>query len=460
MKLPSIITATLLLSLYASCAHRTPPKRTAISKSLPPKFSLYSEAPTDSTNRWWDHFASTELNRLIEEALTNSPSIQQAWARLEQAEAVATQQNAARLPALTYEAGARADRNSLTETTTETFSLGLKAAYELDLWGRVRSQSEAAALDLEASREQLHTAATSLASGVALNWISMLSQQKQTELIGQQLEANQTALELIELRFRKGLSNALEIYQQRQVVADGSARIPVSELRETQFRHALAALLGRTDLPSLSLHTSDLPQLPPLPALGLPADLLANRPDVRRAGLQLQAADWRISAARAERLPSLRLSAGASYENGELARLFDDWFANLAANLTGPIFEGGRRKAEVQRARAVAKERLHAYREIVINAMREVENALAAEQQQQNVLDQLNQRLKLGQDTYDEAVNRYRNGLSEYLNVLSALRNVQDLEREQVAAQAEQLRNRIALYRALGGSWPNQLRPL
>ena len=453
------ITLTVLAAcvLLSSCAVFAPDDRTGLNEALPQNFSLYSEEAPDTLNRWWESFQSPELNALVEEALTNSPSIQQAWARLAQAEAIAAKAGAARVPSVGYEGGASTTRRSATDNTTESYLLGLNASYELDLWGRVKSQSEAAALDRDATREQLNTALITLTSQVALRWTAILSQRLQLDVIRNQLAANDTSLELIELRFRKSLSSALDVYQQRQTVAGTASAIPLAQLREELLSNELAALLGRADLRPPAITEGALPTIEGLPAIGIPADVLANRPDVRQAGLQLQSADWSVSAARADRLPAIRLSASAGYASGDAADLFDDWVANLAASITGPLFEGGRRKAEVERTRAVVEERLGAYRTVVINAIKEVEDALVSEQKQRDYLTALDQRLDAARLSYGESINRYRSGLIEYTTVLIQLNTLQALERDRVEAQYNLLQYRINLYRALGGQWPNEL---
>ena len=445
------------VALLSSCAVFAPDERTELNNGLPEQFTLYGGEATDVENRWWESFQSLELNLLVEEALTNSPTIQQAWARLAQAEAIAVKVGAARYPSLDYDAKVSGARNSNIDHTIENASLGLNASYEVDLWGRIKSQTEAAAFDRDASREQLKTAAITLASQTALGWTGIMAQRLQTELIHRQLESNKTSLELIELRFRKSLATALDVYQQRQAVAGTESRIPLAELREELLFNGLAALLGRADFTTLEIPVEPLPTLPDLPAIGIPADVLANRPDVRQAGLSLQSADWTVSAARADRLPAIRLTAAANYGNNNTVDLFDDWFANLAASVTGPIFDGGRRKAEVARVRAVVDERLATYRATVVNAIKEVEDALVSEQKQREYIVALDRNLELSRKSYEEAVNRYRNGLIAYLPVLVELVSLQNLERDRVEAQYNLLRYRINLYRALGGSWPNEL---
>ena len=443
-----------MLLLCCSCAWL--PLRTH-QVDTPEKFSLYSEEPMDSTNRWWESFQSLELSSLIDESLTNSPTIEQAWARLEQAEAVAKKAGAARWPSLGAEAATRVTRNSLNYENVRIYSLGMNASYEIDLWGRVHSTASAAALDREASREQFSTAAMTLASQTALRWMGIISQQLQTVLIRRQLEANRESLELVELRFRKSQASALDVFQQRQTVAATESLLPQIELAQEIQRNELAALLGRADFQTLEIAATNLPTIGNPPPVGIPAEVLANRPDVRQAGLKLRSADWQVRAAQADRLPTIRLTGSAEYENSAFHDLFNDWYANLLANVTGPVFEGGRRKAEVDRARAVVRERLAAYRETVLNAIKEVENALVSEKKQREYIVRLDEQLTAARQSHEEAVYRYRNGLIEYTTVLVQLNSLQRLERERVVAQQNLLRYRIDLYRALGGSWPEAL---
>jgi NodT family efflux transporter outer membrane factor (OMF) lipoprotein len=440
-----------MLFLLSGCALFAPKERVDLNKNLPERFTLYAPA-SSSTQMWWHAFESSELNGLIEASLTNNLGVQQAWARLVQADAVARQAGAARYPWLQGGADASRSKNSITYEGADLFSLGLNASYEVDLWGRIKSNTQAARLSRDATAEQLQTVALTLSSQVALRWAGVIAQREQTQILQKQLQANEHSLELIELRFRQSISSALDIYQQRQIVAGTKALIPLAQLRATLLEHELAALLGSSDFQTNRIATTMLPQLGPPPAVGIPADLLANRPDIRQAGLRLKSADWMVSAARANRLPAIRLTASGNYKNSEFSDLFDDWFAHLAASLTGPIFEGGRRKAEVDRARAAADEALAAYREVVIQAIKEVEDALASEQRQREYADRLFQQTEAARKSYQESVNRYRNGMVEYTTVLLQLDSQQRLERQWVEAQYNLVVARINLYRALGGS--------
>jgi NodT family efflux transporter outer membrane factor (OMF) lipoprotein len=439
----------------SACTPFIPQKRETPEDILPETFSLYGEAQK-APHPWWQDFGSTELDALVDTALEENLGLAAAWARLAQAGAMTRQSSATRWPQLDGEAGAgvrRRHTDSAGTTDTEDYALGLSASYEVDLWGRVRAARTAAAIGEVASREDLNAAAMTLAANVVERWVEIIASRRQLQLLAEQLEINRTFLELVELRFEKGIVSALDVYQQRQVVASVESEIPLVEADEQLQRHELALLLGKPAGTSIEINQSGLPPLSPLPALGLPADLLAARPDVRAAGLRLQAADWQVAEARANRLPALRLTAGASYGAAELDLLFDNWLLNLAANLTAPLFDGGRLAAAVDRRTALAAENLATYRETVLVAVKEVEDALVREAKQHQHLAGLQRQIEVAGKALDQAVERYRKGLNDYLPVLTQLASTQRLARDQITQQMALIRYRIALHRALGGDW-------
>lgn len=251
--------------------------------------------------------------------------------------------------------------------------------------------------------------------------------------------------------------SALDVYQQKQVVEDIIAEIPLVEAREQLLRHELALLLGKPPQTFLNISREDLPKPIEIPATGLPADLLSARPDLRAAGMRLWAADWQVAAARADRLPAISLTAQGRYGEGDVDVLFDNWLLSLAGNLTAPIFDGKRRAAEVDRSLAIVGEKVSAYRRTVLTAIKEVEDALVTESKQREHIKGLEKVTDTARKALKEAGNRYRKGLTDYLPVLTQLLKVQDLERNLIQQQANLLGARISLYRALGGTWTESL---
>jgi NodT family efflux transporter outer membrane factor (OMF) lipoprotein len=465
-KLPAVQTTLLLLAvvLWAiSCSPFKPELRPAPAGQLPQTFSLYMPG-AEPPERWWEEFDDTELNALVAEALYGNLTLQVAWARLKQSQALAVQFGSALYPDLTAEAGAlygrrRTANGTAATNTVRDHSLGIFSSYELDLWGRIRSEHEAATLSAEATREDLNTAAITLAAEVALRWAGIISQQMQKKLLENQLKTNLTLLELVELRFRKGMVSALDVYQQKQIVEGVKAQLPLVEAGELLQRNELALLLGKPPRTPLAIDRATLPLPEGIPATGLPADLLAHRPDIQAAGLRLQAADWQVAAARADRLPAIRLAAEALYGPAELELIFSNWLLSLAGNLTAPIFDGQRRAAEVDRTRALADENLSFYRQTVLTALKEVEDALTNEAKQREHIQGLEQQMSAARKALEQAGERYRNGVIDYLPVLTQLLAVQSLERDLIQQRTVLLIDRISLYRALGGTWTQDLSP-
>ena len=462
MKFQKALTIQLLviLSLVAGstgCALYAPKPRTKPPMPMPEAFELYQEGETVE-DRWWESFGSEELNRLVDMGLKGSLSLQQTWARLMQQQAIADSADSATLPGIDYEARATAkyQETPAGADSDPVLSAGLSASYEIDLWGRVKSVTTAAQLDMQVSREDYKTAMTTLVGNITLAWLDIISYRKQIASARRQLEDAATMLSLLELRYRNGLATALDVLQQRQALEGKNAALPPLESQLKLREQQLAVLVGKMPGTDLNIRQTEFPLMGNLPDVGLPADLLARRPDVRGAGYRLQAADWRVSAAKADRLPAIRLTAGVSYTAAGWSPVFNNWIASLAASITGPLFDGGRRAAEVERTKAVVDERLAAYKETVIAAVQEVEGALHSEMKQREYVTALRRQEEASRIVWEESLFRYRQGLETYFQVLSAQNEWQRLQQSLVTAESALLGDRVALYRALGGDWTSR----
>ncbi len=447
------------LSLVAtSCISLADKRATRPEGPLPSEY-VEGTGSAPLPERWWTAFASEELDSLVETALAGNLSLRQAWARLEQARTLARQAGAGSTPTLSAETGVahmRARSNGV-RTHGETYSLGLVASYEVDLWRRVRSQRGAAALDAMASRQDLESAAMTLAASVTGVWLDILASRAEKGVLEQQLKSSRTYLELLDGRFRKSLVSALDVDQQQQVVAQLEAQVPLVEANEQVLLYELAVLLGRLPGGAPDIRQGALPESPALPATGLPADLLGQRPDIRAALARLHAADRRVAVARADRLPALRLSGTGRYEDDSVSDIFRNWFVNLAAGLAAPLVDGGRLRAEVERTRAVVDERLAAYREAVLNGVLEVEGTLVRERKQREHIAGLTKEIRYARQALTEARERYTKGENDYLRVLTTLLSLHGRERDLIRAQRRLLAYRVDLYRALGGGWTRRL---
>ncbi|MFT6400515.1 MAG: outer membrane protein TolC, partial [Bradymonadia bacterium] len=241
--------------------------------------------------------------------------------------------------------------------------------------------------------------------------------------------------------------------QQRQQVAALESQLALLDAAEDTAGHRISVLQGFFPDPEATGVETALPALPPVPGVGVPADLLVRRPDVEAARIRAESADARLAGAIADRLPSLRLSGSAFFQATSLSNLFDQLLWSVTAGLTAPLFDGGRRGAEVERNRAVVDERIHAYLNTLLTSALEVENALALERAQSAFLAELDTQLEIAADTLLLARDQYREGVADYLRVLTAIGTLQQLEQSRLNAVRQQLAYRIQLYRALGGGW-------
>ena len=457
-----IIYGTFAISSMLSCSPFTAPERSAPPKALPATFSL-GNAVAAPEQQWWLVFASPQLNTLINEALAENLSLHVYWARLEKAQARYGIVASGLYPSLSGDASAsylksRTDEDSSSRSSeNEFYSIGLFASYEADLWGRIRAGEKSVYLTVNASREDLNAAAMTVAAEVARRWTGIIARQNEIMLLQQQLASNQTYLELVELRFRKSLASALDVMQQQQLVERVQAQIPLAEMAEELLRNELAVLTGRMPHELSDIARQPLPVIETLPAAGIPAQLLEKRPDIRSALHRLEAADQDLIVAKADRLPAIRLTGSVAYNDGGLDHIFDNWLMNLAASLTAPLIDGGRRRSEVDAATASIKEQLALYHQSVLTAVQEVEGALVREEKIREHIRATEKQLQAAQSALNEAGARYMNGLNDYLPVLTQLLSVQNLEKDLIARSKDLLDARISLYRAIGGTWTDDL---
>lgn len=443
------------LLLLTGCMDLRPDSADQVPPKIGSQFSLFNPADTVA-QPWWQSFHNSELNQLITDGLTDNLSLQEAWARLEQTRALTAKARAGQFPDLRLDGTAAHLRSDSTETrqqTSDTFGLGLTTGYELDLWGKVEAAVEGARHDLSATREDVNAQILSLSSLIAESWVELLSQRQQKKQLEKELQLNKKLLGLIEMRFTMSRASALDVYQQGQTVTALQGGLINVQARSRLQLNQLALLTGQSATTELALNQVVFPAISPLPPTGLPADLLASRPDIRAAGQRLQSANWQVAAARADRLPGIRLGGSISYASTALDILLDNWILKLAASLTGPIIDGGLRRAEVERSLAVVDARLAAYRNTVLNAIREVEDALVREQQYRQSLTNIDKQLQLTKMAYREATSRYLNGLIDFLPVLREQINLITFQLDRIKTGADLLKARIALCKALGGNW-------
>lgn len=442
-----------LLSLLVSC---TPHKETVDSPVQEPE-SFSQSGAAEIPSQWWTSFGNDELNALVDTALTANFDIQTAWQRLQASEAVVDRESGGLWPELDANAEAQTIRNQQSQFgSSDDFSLGLSSSYEIDLWGRIGSQVDAAEYRAQATLADYQTAALSVSAEIVRAWARIAEAQKQLSLVEDQIETNQKVLDLLKNRFGTGQIRGVDILRQRQLLESTRQQKANAEENLTVLQHELSVLLGRSPKDTIGVMPEQLPELAPLPNTGIPLDLVQRRPDVKSAFNLVKAADRDLASAISNQYPRLTLSASLTTSSNTAGNLFEDWAASFAGNLLTPIFRGGELSAEVDRLEAVKKQRLYEYGQTILTAFQEVEDALVREQKQRESIDRLEEQITLAEQAYKQLRLEYLNGTSNYLDVLTALDEVQQLRRELLSAELTLVEIRIGLYRALAGSFETE----
>jgi NodT family efflux transporter outer membrane factor (OMF) lipoprotein len=446
----------LPLVLFACSPHRA--QKTTLPGPLPENYAadggMNFEAPLE---RWWEQFQDPLLDSLMVEAFAHNLDLEQAHARLEQFEAQARIAGAARRPTVGLQGAAGRVRHPglFGVQTDNSYRLSVAAGFEIDVWRKLASRSEAARLDTLAARQDLAALHLSLSARLADLYYLAVEQRSQLALVDRTIASFADTLQRVENRYREGLVPALDVYQSRQNLAVAKASRPLFEANLAAAEHALSVLVGRFPDRSRAGSLASLPSLEGAFPVGLPATLLQRRPDITGALSRLQATDARVGAAIAERFPSFNLVADYGGADSELGSLLDspNIFWNLLVNLAQPLIDGGRRKAEVDRNRALFRENLGFYHQTVLQAMQEVEDALVQERTGTRRIELLEERVAATAGSLRLSTDRYLQGLSEYLPVLTAQISHAEAQSALLETKRQRIVARISLARALGGNW-------
>ncbi len=440
------LASALIASLLISCnPHNIHNKIDPLSNGNE-TFSIKTQGVA-APDRWWKAFNDTVLDGLIEKALSQNFTLKQINSRIEQAFADNTQAASFLYPELEIKASGKEEWTD-SDRSENTFSAGGVISWEVDLWKRLSSAEKAATYEIMASQDALEAAAIILTAQVAETYYGIMESRLQLKLLEQQIESGQTLLELIELRFGYGEASVVDIYQQRQQLASTRSQMPVVQSRLRTLTNSLYVQLGQT--PSGPLQTADnFPHFPGLPDTGIPSDLLRKRPDLRRIHNRIMASDHRIAEAIADRFPKIDLTASASFRD-KIAT--EGIILSLLMEAAAPVIDWDRRSAEVDKRKAIFQQELASYSQAYLTAMEEVENALWQEKYQKDLLNALDNQISIARSNLSETRNRYQQGLTDYLPVLTAIQSLQKLERDILSEQRQLVSIRILLYRALGGS--------
>ncbi len=411
---------------------------------------------TALTASWWQPFADPVLDDLVGRAMAANTSVQAATNRLNLARAALGSSQAARLPQVGVSAGAgrSSTPGQLVPQPANQYSAGLNLAYELDLGGRLLHERNAAALDVRAREQLLADARLLVQANVARGYLALRALDTERDIVRDTVAAYGETLSLTEKRARAGDVADLDLARVRAELAANEAEALALDRRRVELETALAVLVGEAPSNFSLKPTTWTTALPNVPA-GLPSELLQRRPDLAAARSQLEAAQARVGEARAAWWPSLSLTAQGGGVSNELSNLLKSGASTWGIGLLGalPIFDGGRREAGVNAAKAQMEGEAIAFREQFLLALKDVEDQLGALSLLQaqgeasaRAVSAAGQALKLS-DT------RYRNGLVSQLELLDARRSELANKRSALQVRSAQYQATVGLIRSLGGGW-------
>ncbi|MCP5164513.1 MAG: efflux transporter outer membrane subunit [Pseudomonadales bacterium] len=453
-----VVVAGLLHGCTLAPEYQPPPV------AVPDNYRFASaEVEQTANTTWWRQLDDPVLDQLIATALAANNNVRIATANVEQALAVVTQTRSALFPQVGYGASGAKDRIPETGVAgmipnlpnpQETYQAMLSASWELDLWGRIRSLSEAAQASMLATNEARRGVILTLVSSVATSYITLRGLDEQLQVARQSLTAYAESVRIYELQFKHGQTSQMTVAQARSQYETAAARIPQIELQIAQTENVLSVLLGGNPEAIPRGKTIGELHMPAVPA-GLPSSLLERRPDLQQAEQVLIAANAQIGAARALYFPSISLTGAYGSVSSDLSDLFKgparSW--SYAGQVTGPLFTFGAVSGQVAQAEAAQRAAVASYELAVESAFADVDNALAARQKlgeqlvaQQRLVAALQDYSRLAQLQYDA-------GYAPYSTVLQAEQSLFPAQLALAELQASVLSSAAVVYKAMGGGW-------
>jgi multidrug efflux system outer membrane protein len=413
---------------------------------------------------WWRVFNDPDLNLVVEEVFRNNLDVKQATARVLELHYQVVQTRANRFPQLGLQAQAKRQQQPIigilpsgtVSVENSVFTLALPASFEWDLWGRLARAEEASRAEMLQAVEARHTIAQTVVAEAVSLYLQIEALERQIQITERSVASFKRSRDLVEGRYRRGLSGILDVRQARRLLAQAESLLPDLRQNLSVAQHNLSVLHG-------SYPTAQAPRLQPedyfkrldpVPP-GLPSDLLQRRPDVRAAEETLKSLNALVGFAKANRFPRITLTGSFGYSSDELATLFqpESQLYNIAADMAQPLFEAGKRKAAQRAAEARYQQAAAAYVKTLLTAFADVESALVTRREQIERRDRVVVFLREARAALEVAESRYLRGLLEYLNVLDAQQSLFVAEQDLTLVDLAILTNRVALHRALGGGW-------
>jgi len=429
------------------------------------RWTVGQPAEAQPRGQWWRAFKDPELDQLIVDASSANANLAVAAARVKQARAIAGIFNADRMPQVTAGLGGQRGRaaplslglpQGAQVAPGTVYQASLSASYEVDLFGRVAGNLNAATADAEASEATYRSVLLALQADVAQTWFRLRATDAELATLTRTVALREQGVHVTQRRYDLGDIGEFDLVRAKTELATARAEAIGLQRQRTNNEHALALLLGR---PAFAFTPKvqpldDIAALPSIPA-GLPSALLERRPDIVAAQRAMVASNERIGVARSAMFPALSLNGGAGGQAGSLADVFA-WSSRswlLGALMSVPLIDGGRNQANIARSEAVLEESVASYRQSVLVAFAEVEDQLAGLRILAGQAEQIDSAVMAARRAADLAQKLYAAGRSSYLDLLDAQRNLAGIERSAVQLRGHRATGTVALIRALGGGW-------
>jgi NodT family efflux transporter outer membrane factor (OMF) lipoprotein len=436
-----------------------------------------TQQPTD-LSRWWTLFGDPTLDALVTDAIHSNLTLREAVARVDESRARYRVARAALFPELdttSSASGNLASKNgpAFSGDTTDTpvvpgattpnpavyadYTIGLAASWELDIFGRVRRSVESASALEQASEEDLRDVLVIVCADVAQSYVTLRTIQQRLAVTRANLASQEEIFRLTQTRFELGLASGLDVAQASQVLASTRTLLPPLELALTTELNRLAVLLGEQPgaLRTRLADSAPIPRPPESFGVGLPVNLLRQRPDIRRAERQLAAATARIGVAVGDLYPRFVLLGTFGFDATQVANLFEgpSRTFNVGPQMVWNVFDAGRLRAQLNAEEAVTAQALARYEQQLLIALQEVENALAAYGQTREERAAVEDAVTASTEALNLSILLYKDGAVDFQNVLDAQRTLLDLEERLAITDGNVVRSAVQLYLALGGGW-------
>jgi NodT family efflux transporter outer membrane factor (OMF) lipoprotein len=414
------------------------------------------EMDPNTLARWWTTINDPELSRLIERAKANNLDLRNARARIWEARARRGITIASVYPSLDVMGSATRSRSKENKTTSSLYSAGFDAGWEMDIFGGVRRSVEAVDADLQTVQENLHDVLVSLLAEVALNYIELRTYQARLAVVQASIEAQSETYQLTLWRYEAGLNDELAVQQARYNLESSRSQIPTLLTGLEQSMNSMAVLLGE-EPGKLSKELEKPEPIPVAPldvAVGVPADIIRRRPDIRSAERALAAQTARIGVARASLYPSFTLNGSIGLEALSMRKFSSaGWSLSGGPRLSWPIFDAGAIRQNIEVQSALTEQSLIQYEAVVLTALQEVENALVSYAQEQQRRENLLQATQSAKRAAELAHQKFQAGLTDFSDVLDTQRSLLSFQDQLAQSQGTVTSNLVRLYKALGGGW-------